>query len=107
MASTIAAMLPTNKRPETFSLPFVTRAFLFVRQLMAVGRSGALLKQLAAQLNPSQVVALKHVLRNRVALVQGPPGTGKTYLGCKVRGAVKGEFPGCRFCLFLFGVFIN
>ena len=32
-------------------------------------------------LDPSQTVAIKNLLRNRIAIVQGPPGTGKTYLG--------------------------
>ncbi|XP_034252407.1 NFX1-type zinc finger-containing protein 1-like [Thrips palmi] len=71
-------------RAQLPSRPPKYYTYLKEKKLMAVGRSGALLKQLAAELNPSQVVALKHVLRNKVALVQGPPGTGKTYLGCKI-----------------------
>ena len=35
-------------------------------------------------LDASQETAIKHCLRNRVAIVQGPPGTGKTFVGVKV-----------------------
>lgn len=35
-------------------------------------------------LDPSQEVAVKTCLKNRIAIVQGPPGTGKTFLGIKL-----------------------
>lgn len=39
------------------------------------------LSALSSKLDPSQEVALRQALQNRVALIQGPPGTGKTYTG--------------------------
>jgi hypothetical protein len=38
-------------------------------------------KALTSSLDESQLKALKHGLRNKVAIIQGPPGTGKTYVG--------------------------
>jgi hypothetical protein len=37
--------------------------------------------ELTSRLDSSQLKALKHGLRNKVAIIQGPPGTGKTYVG--------------------------
>lgn len=42
---------------------------------------GSSLKSL---LDPSQEIAVKMCLKNRIAIVQGPPGTGKTFLGIKL-----------------------
>jgi superfamily I DNA and/or RNA helicase len=36
---------------------------------------------LTSRMDSSQLKALKHGLRNKVAIIQGPPGTGKTYVG--------------------------
>ena len=35
-------------------------------------------------LDPSQTIAIKSLLSNRIGIVQGPPGTGKTYLGVQL-----------------------
>ena len=35
-------------------------------------------------LDKSQFLAIKHCIRNKVAIIQGPPGTGKTYVGALV-----------------------
>ena len=35
-------------------------------------------------LDEYQLVAVLHMIQNRVALVQGPPGTGKTFIGIKL-----------------------
>nr|CAG4717375.1 unnamed protein product [Naegleria fowleri] len=32
-------------------------------------------------LDPSQSLAIKHALENRISIIQGPPGTGKTFTG--------------------------
>eukprot|EP01084_Bolivina_argentea_P102327 183329_1 len=40
-------------------------------------------KNLKTSLDNSQLLALKHILTNQVAIIQGPPGTGKTYLALK------------------------
>eukprot|EP01084_Bolivina_argentea_P102328 183331_1 len=40
-------------------------------------------EHLNTSLDNSQLIALKHILTNQVAIVQGPPGTGKTYLALK------------------------
>eukprot|EP00929_Paragymnodinium_shiwhaense_P039270 TRINITY_DN20652_c0_g1_i2.p1 TRINITY_DN20652_c0_g1~~TRINITY_DN20652_c0_g1_i2.p1 ORF type:complete len:1666 (-),score=480.01 TRINITY_DN20652_c0_g1_i2:338-5335(-) len=40
--------------------------------------------QESLDIDPSQLLSIKHALTNNVGLIQGPPGTGKTWVGLKI-----------------------
>ncbi len=40
--------------------------------------------ELTENLDKSQLSALRHGIRNKIAIIQGPPGTGKTFVGAKL-----------------------
>eukprot|EP00026_Physarum_polycephalum_P000428 Phypoly_transcript_00429.p1 GENE.Phypoly_transcript_00429~~Phypoly_transcript_00429.p1 ORF type:complete len:1482 (+),score=251.12 Phypoly_transcript_00429:501-4448(+) len=43
----------------------------------------ALFPSLRPILDPSQLIAMKHMMLNSLAIIQGPPGTGKSFIGVK------------------------
>eukprot|EP01048_Picozoa_sp_COSAG05_P018459 COSAG05_NODE_2703_length_2745_cov_4.886779_2_plen_592_part_01 len=71
----------------------------YLNEQQAAQHLNRLQRDMGITFDPSQNLALKAALRDRVSLIQGPPGTGKTFLGELIAQVILGATDATILCV--------